>query len=118
MNFNEFQDIVENLALKKENNSLPSNVFHSLVRSYAPCRIQQTTVHIFSYSISNAAPSLANTHKPMRRQCEEIKWIFRKTGQWKVKDYNFKMDGNSQANAMLIMDIQHAIDTYLKKMKH
>lgn len=43
------------------------------------------------------------------------KWLFRKTNQWKLIRTNFVMDKNTKANALLVLDIQNAIDAELKK---
>jgi hypothetical protein len=45
------------------------------------------------------------------------KYLFRKTSQWKLGTFNFIMGKNIKSNAMLIFDIQNAIDAYLKKEK-
>jgi hypothetical protein len=45
------------------------------------------------------------------------KYLFRKNGQWKLGSFNFTMGKNTESNAMLIFDIQKAIDEWLKKEK-
>ena len=50
------------------------------------------------------------------KEMQMEKLLFRKTNQWKITRMSFDMEGNTKTNAMLIMDIQNAIDYQLQKL--
>lgn len=56
------------------------------------------------------------TLKAGGKEMQMEKWLFRKTNQWKIKRMSFEMQGNTKANAKLIMNIQNEIDFQLKKL--
>lgn len=44
------------------------------------------------------------------------KHLFKKSGQWKVSRFDFTLKGNTKDNAVLLMNIQDAIDREMNKL--